>query len=76
MIGDPRVHAESGALIEVLEYLLDVRQRQLGEELSDASRRGDREWSGRLRAEIDVVSRLLQTLRTNRDLAPNRSGHA
>jgi len=68
-VGDPHIHAGPGGLPEAVEYLLDVRQRQLSEELSDASRRGDRGWSRRLRAEIDLVSQILQTLRTERERA-------
>ena len=74
-MADPEVAAGSRAVPVAVEYLLEVRQRQLSEKLSDASRFGDREWSRRLRAEIDLVSRILQALRTERDRATPPSLH-
>lgn len=50
-------------LLEAVEYLLDVRQVQLGESLREASHQGDREWTHRLRDEVDRANRLLQLLR-------------
>lgn len=52
------------ALLTAVEYLLEVRQQQLAESLSEISHRGDREWTRRLRGEVDEASRLLQMLRT------------
>ncbi len=64
---DPVVEVGRSTLMAAVEYLLEVRQRQLGEELSELSRRGDREWSRRLWAEADDVSRLLQALRSENE---------
>jgi hypothetical protein len=60
---DQNPPTESELVIPVLEYLLEVRQSQLAEYISEASRRGDREWSSNLRSEIDQTSRFLQRLR-------------
>ena len=53
----------------IKEQLLrdDVRQQQLAEALSEISHRGDREWTRRLRAEVDEASRLLQAPRAQRE---------
>jgi hypothetical protein len=76
-MADPGVETVHEPLSVALEYLMDLRQRQLSEELSEASRRGDRGWIRRLRGEIDLVSRLLQGLRAQRDtpagIAPTNS---
>jgi hypothetical protein len=50
-------------LLTALEYLLDVRQSQLAEALSEAAHRGDSQWTHRLRSEVDETSRFLQALR-------------
>jgi hypothetical protein len=50
-------------IITALEYLLEVRQNQLAEALSEAAHRGDSKWAYRLRSEVDETSRLLQVLR-------------
>ena len=55
------------SLSDAVLYLLEVRQEQLGEALSEASRRGDTDWTHRLRSEVDNVSRLLQQLRACRE---------
>ena len=59
---DPAV--ELNTLLTSLEYLLEVRQLQLADDLSTAAQRGDREWTNRLRAEVDKTSRMLQAIRS------------
>jgi hypothetical protein len=57
------VSIESSSVIPVLEYLLEVRQSQLSDNISEASRQGDREWISNLRSEVDQTSQFLQRLR-------------
>jgi hypothetical protein len=54
---------EPDVLLAALEYLLDVRQNQLAEALSEAAHRGDSKWAHSLRFEVDETSRFLQALR-------------
>jgi hypothetical protein len=54
-------------LVATAEYLLEVRQQQLANALSEASHRGDHEWIRRLRDEVDEANRLLQMVRAQRE---------
>jgi len=62
-MSDQESAKEPDVLLTALEYLLDVRQSQLAEALSEVEHRGDSEWTHRLRLEVDETSRLLQDLR-------------
>ena len=62
-MSDQESDKEPDVLLTALEYLLDVRQSQLAEALSEVEHRGDSEWTHRLRLEVDETSRLLQDLR-------------
>jgi hypothetical protein len=62
-MSDQKSAKEPDVLLTALEYLLDVRQSQLAEALSEVEHRGDSEWTHRLRLEVDETSRLLQDLR-------------
>ena len=61
------------ALSATLEYLLEVRQQQLAEALSEAAHRGDRTWTHHLRDEVDETNRLLQMVRSQREQEPGTS---
>jgi hypothetical protein len=63
-MSDQESDKEPDVLLTALEYLLDVRQNQLAEALSEVEHRGDSEWTHRLRSEVDETSRFLQALRT------------
>jgi len=54
---------EPSVIAAALQYLLEVRRQQLAEELNEPSHRGDKEWTNRLRDEVDQSNRLLQILR-------------
>ena len=58
-----RIRNQLDVLATTAEYLLEVRQRELAQALSEASKGGDREWMQRLRTEIDEINQLLQTIR-------------
>ena len=62
-MSDQESAKEPDVLLTALEYLLDVRQSQLAEALSEAAHRGDNQWTHRLRSEVDETSRFLQALR-------------
>ena len=62
-MSDQESAKEPDVLLTALEYLLDVRQSQLAEALSEVEHRGDSEWTLRLRSEVDETSRFLQALR-------------
>jgi hypothetical protein len=62
-MSDQESDKEPDVLLTALEYLLDVRQNQLAEALSEVEHRGDSEWTHRLRSEVDETSRFLQALR-------------
>ena len=62
-MSDQKSAKEPDVLLTALEYLLDVRQSQLAEALSEAAHRGDNQWTHRLRSEVDETSRFLQALR-------------
>jgi hypothetical protein len=62
-MSDQESAKEPDVLLTALEYLLDVRQSQLAEALSEVEHRGDSEWTHRLRSEVDETSRFLQALR-------------
>jgi hypothetical protein len=66
-VSDQGSAIEPDVLLTALEYLLDVRQSQLAEALSEAAHRDDRKWAHRLRSEVDETSRLLQALRSRID---------
>jgi ribosomal protein L4 len=62
-MSDHKSTEEPDVLLSALEYLLDVRQSQLAEALSDSAHRGDIHWTQQLRFEVDKTSRFLQALR-------------
>ena len=62
-MSDQKSIKQPDVLLTALEYLLDVRQSQLAEALSEVEHRGDSEWTHRLRSEVDETSRFLQALR-------------
>jgi hypothetical protein len=74
-VSDQGSAIEPDVLLIALEYLLDVRQSQLAEALSEAAHRDDRKWAHRLRSEVDETSRLLQALRSQMELRLPSSVH-
>jgi hypothetical protein len=65
---------ENDVILKALEYLLDVRQNQLAEALSDPVHRGDIQWVHSLRSEVDETSRFLQVLRGRMEQSLPSSG--